>query len=290
LVPLEVQLRPRNDPPYQIAYFLRDGALHEYTTDFEYEHQVVLSNRGRSPLLVTSFSITTIAYDPLPSRMLVQMKFKGTFNPLFLPYRPEPVAGGRVELLAPHVRQLVPGETEIHFVKLESCPPGIYTLRAAATYLFEGRTANIEVADLAVCVCAAEARSDSVERLLLRTWRGHYSGAARVALSRPAEEWQRIAELAGEARLLYLGPVPQAEIGRGGDRSVQARVTLVPLERDDTGATLLLEQAQVVYDWGAAVGDVGPDDPLETTRLLAGRSGMCLEEYARQKLRHKVGD
>lgn len=251
--PLEIGIEPRNRPPYQMAYFLDDGKLLEYTTDFEYEHRVMLHNRGRSALLVTSLAITTVRRDPLPERLLVQMKMKGEFNPLHFAYSPAAV-GDSVELLAPKMRQLQPGETELHSMKLVGSPPGIYHLRVSVDYRYEGVASTTIAADLRVCVCAETVRSDSSQHLRLHTWRGHYRAAALVVLSRPAVDWNLVAGAAAEDRMLFLGPVPHAEVGRGADRSVRTTVTIVPLVLDDEGAVLNLGEASQLCDWGEAVG------------------------------------
>lgn len=280
--PLEVRIEPRNQPPYQMAYFLREGELFEYTTDFEYEHRVMLHNRGRSAMLVTSIAVTTLSCEPLPDRLLVQMKMKGEYNPLHFAYSPAST-GSSVELLAPRMRQLQPGETELHFMKLVGCSPGIYRLRVTATYVYEGQSTTTDATDLTLCACADVARPDSQQHLRLQTWRGHYRAAARIALARPQAEWKLIASVAAHDRILFLGPVPNAEIGRGPDRSVRARITIVPLVVDSDGATLKLEEASELCDWGDAVGDVAPGDPLVTARSHAELHGITVEEYMRRR-------
>ena len=280
--PLELNITPRHVPPYQMAYFLRGEELHEYTTDFEFEHQVVLHNRGRLPLLVTELFIATEVYEPLPDRLLVQMKAKGEFNPLFMSYSPKPMVGHRCELLRSRMRQLQPGESELHFMKLDDCSPGIYTLRITASFVYEGKTASLDACNLRVCACAGIARSDSPDRLLLYTWRGHYPGAAGAALRRSRQDWERVARAAGDDCLLYLGPIPMEESGRGPDRQMRALVRSIPAEGDGASRNLRPELAIQVADWGDAVGDLAPHDPLMTMRSIAEFNGMTLTELARR--------
>lgn len=276
--PLEVSIEPRNRPPYQLAYFLRDGNLFEHTTDFEYEHLLMFHNRGRSALLITSIAITTLSCEPLPERLLVQMKMKGEFNPLHFPYS-VPDVGATVELLAPKMRQLQTGETELHSMKLVGCPPGIYRLRVSVDYRYEGQALSTVAAELTLCACAEVVRSDSDRHLRVHTWRGHYRAAALVALSRPDADWSLVSGAAADDRMLFLGPVPNAEIGRGTDRSVRAAITIVPLEVDDGGATLKLEEATQLCDWGEAAGDRAPADPLVEAQSCADLHGITVQEY-----------
>ncbi len=79
--------------------------------------------------------------------------------------------------------------------------------------------------------------------------------------------------------MLFLGPVPHAEIGRGADRSVRATITMIPLERDSEGATLKLADASEVCDWGEAVGDRAPTDPLVEAQSYAELHGITVKEY-----------
>lgn len=276
--PLEVGVEPRNQPPYQMAYFVRQGELLEYVTDFEYEHHIMLHNRGRSALLVTSLALKTMSHEPLPPRLLVQMKMKGEFNPLYFQYSPAEV-GASVELLAPNMRQLQPGETELHTMKLAGCSPGIYRLRLSVEYRYEGQSLTTASADLTFCACAAVVRSNSSTHLRIHSWRGHYRAAAAVALSRPDSDWRLVAEAAGEDRMLFLGPVPLAENGRGPDRSVRATISIVPIAHHDDGATLKVEDATELCDWGEAIGDRAPTDPLVEAQSYADLHGITVKDY-----------
>jgi len=285
--PLEIRLEPRDRPPYQKAFFLVGDELHEYDTDLNYQHALVLHNRGRGSIIVTSITVTTLSYRPLPQRLLVQMKMKGAYEPLTLVYRPSREPGDFVELLRGRMRQLQPGETEVHFTTLDGARlEGVYHLRVHASYLCAGQERREEVRDLRLCVCSSTLDPPSIERMRLWTWRGHYPGLARVVLARPDEELARIVALMGDNKLVYLGPVPHQEIGAGPENKAHARITIIPLNRvSETTADLLLEQATTVFDWGPSPnGESGPDDPHVEMRSKAEVLGLSLEEYARLRV------
>lgn len=288
--PLEVRVEPLHSPPFQRAYFLDGDALQQFDTDLAYQHALVLHNQTRASMIVTAVSVTTIAYRPLPERILVQMKMKGAYEPLTLTYRPAATPGAATELLGGRMRQLAPGETELHYMTLEGAPPGVYHLRVHVTYLHQGRERRDEVCDLRLCACVETLQPPTVQRLQLFTWRGHYPGLARIALSRTEKELTAVAALLGENKLVYLGPIPYAEMGAGPEQVAHARITVVPLLRvSDTEATMQLEDAIEHCDWGPShFGERTPKDPQLEMRGKAEALGLSFEEYTRIKL-HGAG-
>jgi hypothetical protein len=285
LHPLRVAIAARYDPPFEYAYFVRDGRFEKWTTNVGFVHFLQLFNAWRWPIVVRSIAIRTVAFDPLPERVLVLNKAKGLMEPLLLKYTPVQAGGRDVEVLAPNAISLTERETALHY--LELCGPaeaGCYVLQALVTYDAQGRTSVVEGPLLRVCVCAAaigDAATDPANRLRLHVWRKHYDRLARRVLELPGEEWERFNARGAPGSYLSLGPTAHDELER---RPTAWRVQRVfqgrpKAEADGSTTREMLDRVEVLLDLGDVPGETAPLDPYtrnERTRALYGLTPEAL--------------
>jgi hypothetical protein len=283
LHPLRAAIAPRYDPPFEYAYFSRNGRFEKWPTDVGFVHFLRLFNAWRWPLIVRSVAIRTLAYDALPSRVLVLNKPKGQVEPLRLKYMPAPVGGRDVEVLAPNAIQLVERETTTHFLELERrAQVGCYLLQVLVTYDGQGRTSVLEGPLIRVCVCSSfvdDASTDPTARLRLHVWRKHYDRLARRVLELPGVEWERLNASADADVQLTLGPTAHDELQRRPTAWTVQRTWLGPREERPNGSErILLDRAEVLLDLGDVVGETRPPDPFVQNERTGALYGMTPEE------------
>lgn len=282
--PLRLGVVPRFNPPFANAYFQREGRFQVWPTDFCYWHYLSLFNACRSPLIVRSIRIRTIAYHPLPERLLVQFKAKGLFDPLRMKYTPSTVEGSEVEVLAPNMRRLVHRETEAHHIEMAGSPkPGCYELQVLITYDGNGREATTEGPILRVCVCTdwiKDAAGDPGNRLQVNVWRKHYDRLARRVLELPRDEWIRINASKTDDSIVFLGPTMHDDLHR---RSTGWRIQSLPMRllgkrADGASEWEFLDQPNVLFDLGDVPGEEPPRDPFEHNQQMSELYGVPIDQ------------
>jgi hypothetical protein len=286
LHPLRAAIAPRYDPPFEYAYFFRDGRFEKWPADVGFVHFLRLFNACRWPLVVRSIALRTLAFDTLPARVLVLNKPKGHLEPLRLKYIPVQAGGRDVEVLAPNAIQLVQRETATHFLELDGpAKAGSYVLQVLVTYDGQGHTHVVEGPLLRVCVCSStvdNAAADPANRLRLHVWRKHYDHLARRVLELPGDEWERLNATVHPDFQLTLGPTAHDDLQRRPAAWRIQRVSFGPREAEVDGSTTRTEfdRAEVLLDLGEVPGETRPRDPYEQNERTRALYGLTQEELA----------
>jgi hypothetical protein len=210
--PLSFDLVHTQSPPRQFAYFRHTGgSLVKSFTNLEFKLHVLLGNRGTSDVIVTQLRCRTVAYaEKGSSRVVIQTKAKGIFEPEKLTYRPSTLTFGDSEVLAGKVVKVAGGALEILRMELaEDTLPGAYQLQffSAAT----GVRGSYVVASPIFCVLVLAGREDTVH---LHTFGRHYDDPVERILDLSEREWRTLGDLHAQGKWLWIGPLPDEVVRR----------------------------------------------------------------------------
>lgn len=277
--PLRVNLVPRYDPPFQYAYFVRDGHFQKWNTGFQFVHHLLTFNMSKVTVVVRAIRVRTLNFEPLPERILVLNKAKGRIEPRRLRYTPSQTADGVIELLDRIFLRLEYRETELVVLELdEGTPPGLYEYRVELDFDAGGQSFNRILPPFRVCVLPQTVARRSRPFLQLQVWRRHYDMAARRILDLPTSEWTRALQAEREGATLSFGPSFFDEIHQ---RPPLWRIYNLP-SRPAAGDPDLLEfvdMPEVVVDLGEIEGERAAPNPYTRNELQKALYGLTQKQY-----------
>lgn len=241
--------------PLSYDYFYLDNELQKSFTEVFFKFKVVFENQSDNVLSFDSFSIKTLNYQKIDSRILRQNCVQGSFTPEKFSFLPIPFSRREVDLLQEEqLFNIEPRKSETIIFELKGkAVPGFYEL----VFIARGTLGNSPI-ELKSKVLPLMVSDKNANRLKLETWR-FYDTPVETILYLEQNKWNRLkAEVKKGKYELYLGQTPpeidqKVLIPAGSNWKIKG---VKKIDVDETGYSIRANaQSKVFVDLGIPIGE-----------------------------------